>query len=451
MADACFTLLNRANEIGANSYLLEIGDVRIVLDAGMHPKQTGAQSLPRYEDLRHDSIDAVIVTHSHLDHVGTLPVLMRDQPSARVFMTPGTGALADALLHNSVNVMKSQRTELGIEEYPLFTHRAIEELTPRIEPRDYEKSFEVDWNGSIRATFYDAGHILGSASVLIEGGNKRLFYSGDIHFEDHSLIRGARFPKLAEHDLDALIVETTRGGTPRSPDYRRESEEERFIGDIRRCLREGGSVLIPVFAIGKTQEVLTMIHDSKENGRLSDAPVYIGGLSTKMTVIYDKFSGNSRRLHPDFKILRDMDLITGNRRGRKRIPLQPGAIYALSSGMMTEKTTSNGFARGFIDNPRNMLLFVGYADPDSPGGKIRSARPGDPIRLDESLPEIELHCGVEVYDFSGHAPREQLLAFMQEARARRTVLVHGDPAAQQWFATQVEGSLIPPPGKTIPL
>ncbi|MBJ06015.1 MAG: hypothetical protein CMO40_02700 [Verrucomicrobiaceae bacterium] len=451
MADARFTLLNRANEIGANSYLLEIGEVRIILDAGMHPKQTGTESIPRYEDLQHDSIDAVIVSHSHLDHVGTLPVLMRDQPSARVFMTPGTGALADALLHNSVNVMKSQRTELGVEEYPLFTHRAIEELTPRIEPRDYEKPFDLDWNGSVRATFYDAGHILGSAGVLIEGGGKRVFYSGDVHFGDHSLIRGARFPPLAQQSLDALVVETTRGSASRHPDYRREGEEDRFISDIRCCLSRGGSVLIPVFAIGKTQEVLTMIHASKEKGRLPDAPVYIGGLSTKMTIIYDKFSGASRRLHPDFKILRDMNPITGNRRGRRRIPLEPGAIYALSSGMMTEKTTSNGFARGFIDKPENMLLFVGYADPDSPGGKIRAARPGEAIRLDDSLPEVELHCQVEVYDFSGHAPREQLLEFMQATQARQTVLVHGDPEAQQWFERQVKGSLIPAPGKAVRL
>ncbi|MEO1835406.1 MAG: MBL fold metallo-hydrolase, partial [Akkermansiaceae bacterium] len=191
MADARFTLLNRTNEIGANSYLLEIGEIRIVLDAGMHPKKRGTDSIPRFEDLPPDSIDAIIVTHSHLDHVGTLPLLMRDQPSARVFMTPGTAALAEALLHNSVNVMKSQRLELGIEEYPLFTHRGLDELFPRVEPRDYEKPFDLDRNGSVRATFYDAGHILGSAGVLIEGGEKRIFYSGDVHFEDHALIRGS--------------------------------------------------------------------------------------------------------------------------------------------------------------------------------------------------------------------------------------------------------------------
>lgn len=451
MTDARFTLLNRANEIGANSYLLEIGDTKVVLDAGMHPKERGSGALPRYEDIPHDSVDAIIVTHSHLDHVGTLPILMRDQPSARVFMTPATSALADALLHNSVNVMKSQRQELGIEEYPLFTHRAIEELTPRIEPRDYEKPFDLDWNGTARATFHDAGHILGSAGVLLEGGGKSFFYSGDIHFEDHALIRGARFPELGDRNLDALIVETTRGDTPRPTHYRRESEEERFIGDIRRCLDGGGSVLIPVFAIGKTQEVLTMIHECKEAGRLPDAPVYIGGLSTKMTIIYDKFSDSTRRCSPGFKILRDMNPITGNRRGRKRIPLERGAIYALSSGMMTEKTTSNSFARGFIDNPENMLLFVGYADPDSPGGKIRSAQPGDNIRLDEDLPEVPLNCGMEIYDFSGHAPRDQLLDFMQQTNARQTILVHGDLTAQKWFADQIERAVIPSPGKPLRL
>lgn len=449
MADARFTLLNRTNEIGANSYLLEIGDTRMVLDAGMHPKENGARSIPRYEDLRHDSIDAIIVTHSHLDHVGTLPILMRDQPSARVFMTPPTAALAEALLHNSVNVMKSQRVELGIEEYPLFTHRAIDELVPRIEPRDYEKQFDLDWNGGVRATFYDAGHILGSAGVLIEGGGKRIFYSGDVHFEDHALIRGSRFPELSM--LDALIVESTRGDTARKEGYRRQDEEERFIGDIRACLDRGGSALVPVFAIGKTQEVLTMIHECKGAGRLPDVPVYIGGLSTKMTIVYDKFSETTRRMVPGFKILRDMNPITGNRRGRRKIPKEPGCIYALSSGMMTEKTTSNGFARGFIDNPKNSLLFVGYADPDSPGGKIRASKNGDPIRLDADLPEVALKCELQIYDFSGHAPRDQLLEFMQSAEAKQTILVHGDPAASRWFADQLKGSILPPSGKAITL
>jgi len=445
--DARFTRLNRASEIGANSYLVELGETRIVLDAGLHPKLAGRDALPRYEDLRHDSIDAVIVTHAHLDHVGTLPILMRDQPSARIFMTPATAALADALLHNSVNVMKSQRLELDIPEYPLFTHQTIDELMPRVEPRDYERPFEIDWRGTVRATFFDAGHILGSAGVLVETDAKRLFYTGDVHFEDHALIRGARFPEL--RDLDALIIETTRGDSERRAGYTRPSEEERFITAIRECLRRGGSILIPVFAIGKTQEILAMIHNCKADGRLPDAPVFMGGLGTKMTVIYDKFADSSRRRLPGFRILRDMDLVAGTRGKRRQIPRQPGSIYALSSGMMTEKTTSNEFARGFIDSPLNALLFVGYADPDSPGGKIRAGARGREIELDPGLPPVERHCEIAVYDFSGHAPRDQLLDFIRRTEARKTFLVHGDPAASQWFASRLEHACIPAPGMRI--
>ncbi|MDA1005445.1 MAG: MBL fold metallo-hydrolase, partial [Verrucomicrobia bacterium] len=219
MTSPSLTLLTRANEIGANCYLLELAGLRIIIDAGMHPKESGRAALPRYEDLPFDSIDAILVSHSHLDHVGTLPVLMMDQPSARVYMTQPTAALADALLHNSVNVMTSQRTELGIDEYPLYTHEQLDDCERRFEGRHYDKPFDIDFDGTVRATFYDAGHILGSAGILIEGDGKRIFYTGDIHFEDHALSKGALFPDL--QGLDALIVETTRGDSERRAGYTR--------------------------------------------------------------------------------------------------------------------------------------------------------------------------------------------------------------------------------------
>lgn len=438
MPQATLTLLTRANEIGANSYLLEIDGIRIILDAGMHPKQDGAAALPRYEDLPHDSIDAILISHSHLDHVGTLPVLMEDQPSARVFMTPPTAALADALLHNSVNVMTSQRTELDITEYPLFSHRSLDETTARFEPRGYNRPFDLDPNGIVRATFFDAGHILGSAGILIESTDKRVFYTGDIHFEDHALMKGADFPDLGE--LDALIVETTRGDSEQRLGYTREGEEARFIQSMNTCFDRGGAVLVPVFAMGKTQEVLTMVHQNKRSGSLPDVPVYIGGLSTKMTVQFDKFADQTRRTLPGFKILQDMEVITGSRKRRREIEYAPRCIFALSSGMMTEKTVSNAFARRFINNPKNSLLFVGYTDPSTPGARIRAARRGDMVDLDPAQESVKLDCDVEVFDFSGHAPREHILEFIRDTGAAKNILVHGDPAASQWFANHLDHS-----------
>ncbi|NWK56276.1 MBL fold metallo-hydrolase [Verrucomicrobiaceae bacterium N1E253] len=445
------SLLRRA-EIGANSYLLELDDTRIILDSGMHPKEEGSDSLPAHHEIPANSIDSIFVSHSHLDHSGSLPVLMRDQENADVYMTPATSKLVDALLHNSVNVMESKRTELGITEYPFYTHRELDQLEKRWRTFNYERPFDIGGpDSNVRATFYDAGHILGSAGVLLETLDQRIFYTGDVQFENQTLIPGATLP---EEDIDTLIIETTRGASPRPESYSRDEEELRFAESINDCLKGGGSVLVPVFAMGKTQEVLTMINRFKAEGLIPDAPVYIGGLSTKMTLIFDEFADSTPRNQPGFQILRDMEVKTGGRRKRRApITYQRGAIYALSSGMMTEKTVSNNFARGFINNPKNHLLFVGYADPDSPAGHIRSGSLGDLIDLDPEQDPVQFNCPMEVFDFSGHATRDDLLDYILRVNPKRTFLVHGDMDASEWFAQQLAEKLpdcetiIPFPGK----
>lgn len=450
-----FQSLNLRAEIGGNSYALNLNGTSILLDAGMHPKEEGPNALPRYQEIPYDSADAIIISHSHLDHIGTLPVAQRDQPSAPVYLTAPCAALGEALLHNSVNVMSSQREELGIPEYPLYHHREIDYLRDRWMIRPYEKPFSLDPLGETETTvtFYDAGHILGSAGVLIEKGDKEVFYTGDVSFQGHSLIKGARFPDLDGPDL--LIMETTRGADERPTDYTRADQEKLLAKSIRNALEAGGSALIPVFAIGKTQEVLTMIDHFKAEGLIPEhTPVFIGGLSTKMTVIYDSFSDSTRRHRPNFEILRDMKVHTGNKRRRAPIDYKPGAIYCLSSGMMSEKTTSNVFARSFIQNPANSLLFVGYADPATPAGAIKRASSGDVIRLDGTH-KVQLNCSVEEFDFSGHARREELLEFAVKARPKKLLLVHGDPDAVRWFETKLADALpgteiiVPQPGAKI--
>jgi len=453
VSDFEFQSLNLRAEIGGNSYVLNLKGETLLLDAGMHPKEEGADALPRYQNISFDSVDGIVVSHSHLDHIGTLPVAQRDQPSAPVYLTPGTAALGENLLHNSVNVMSSQATELGIKEYPLFHHREIEYLQERWMPREYERPFHLNLGDidSASITFFDAGHIMGSAGVLIEKEDKTVFYTGDVHFKDHTLIKGARFPDLDEPDL--LIMETTRGADERPTDYTRADEEERLAQCINNALHAGGSALIPVFAIGKTQEVLTMLDNFKNEGRIPEhTPIYIGGLSTKMTVAYDKFSRSTRRSRPGFEILRDMDVVTG-KRSRKRTPIEykRGAIFCLSSGMMSEKTVSNVFARGFLPNEKNSLLFVGYSASDTPGGVIRTSNSGDLVRLDGSH-KVPLNCEVHEFDFSGHARREELLDFAIKARPKKILLVHGDPPAAAWFETRLKKQLpdaeiiIPQPG-----
>lgn len=446
-----FKSLCRDVGIGANSYYLDIDGVRMVFDAGMHPKEEGLDALPRYNLIEEGSLDAIFVTHSHLDHVGTLPVLSKNQQKAPIYITPEAAELTIAMLHNSVNVMESKRTELGITDYPFFRHGNIDHMKATFEMRSPGRSFFVDDAKKVKAEFFDAGHIMGSVGVMIEAEGKKIFYTGDINFEDSTIQKGAVFP---ECEIDTLIVETTRGEHPRREDYSRWDEENAFASAIQNVIERGGSVLVPVFAMGKTQEVLAMLQRFKEEGRIGKkVPVYIGGLSTKMTTVYDKFSDVARRNRKGFKFLTDMEIAGRDKKKGSPIPFHNGCIYALSSGMMSEKTVSNNFARlGLLENKKHGLFFVGYADSETPGGRIRAAQPGDKIMLDAAYPAVSLNCEVKVFDFSGHSTRDAIADYAVRVNPKKVFLVHGDEGAMHWFKQELKRRLpnaqviVPEPG-----
>ena len=454
MREITFQSLTRRSEIGANCYVLDTGMARIALDSGMHPKEKAFDAIPDFSLLEDGDLDAIVVSHSHLDHVGSLPVMMRRHQKAPAYMSPVTCDFADALLHNSVNVMSSQREQDGIKEYPLFTHRELDGLTRRFLTRRPGKPFDIADTG-VKAEFFDAGHLPGSVGMMLDIDGLKVFYTGDVHFEDQTVSRGAEFP--TEH-ADVLIMECTRGAVERAPGYSRQAESDRLADVITRTMARGGSVLIPVFAIGKTQEILMMLHELKGQGKVkADIPVHIGGLSSKMTQIVDKHSNEGRRHHPGFRLLESMTGIVKSKKGERVTRCQAGRIYAVSSGMMSEYTVSNDLAHHFINQPKNSLCFVGYADPDSPAGAILASLPGAAVKLSNAHPPVELNCEVARFDFSGHAPRHDLVEYARKLNPRKILLVHGDGPALDWMAATLSLALpeceviIPLPGEKINL
>jgi predicted metal-dependent RNase len=429
--------LTRRREIGANSYLIETEDARLVIDSGMHPKGEGREGLPNLAALQQDSLDAIIVSHAHHDHIGSLPVLQRSQPRTPVYMTEFTGEVGSAMLHNSVNVMVKQRQELSIHEYPLFTHRELDGIRRMWSYVDLGRTFGIG-DSDIDCTFYDAGHILGSTGVKLTQGGKSLFYTGDVCFESQTISLPADFPT---EGIDVLIMETTRGDAVRRPDYTRRSEKERLGKLITETYAALGSVLIPVFALGKTQEVMLMLHELRQLDLIPDMPLFIGGLSTKITEICDRYADKMRRAYPGFRLMEDIDILVASRTKRREINYQARALYALSSGMMTEATTSNNFAHQFLDNPRNSLAFVGYTDPESPGHKVRHCKPGDKVQIDSKRPAIEVNARIESFDFSAHATRESIMEYVTKLKPKKVLLVHGDEPAQLWFTAQIQAAL----------
>ena len=456
-----FINLTRGIEIGANSYYIEASGHRLVLDCGMHPKNMGEDALPNFKAISDRQLDAILISHSHQDHIGTLPVLMRRQPNARVFMTETTAEIGNALLHNSVNVMTRQREEIGATLYPLFTHRETDRaadfwhlcpMRQRITISG-ERATEHDAD-ALTFEFFDAGHILGSAGILLRAEGRTIFYTGDVNFDDQTIMSSAIFP---EEKIDILIMESTRGDHAKAAHWTRAGEERRLAGAIDGAFRRGACVLIPVFALGKTQEVLAMLYQFRREKLLTDFPIYIGGLSSKMTEIYDRRSHVSRRRLPRLQLMEEVAPFVLNARTIQDAPARSGRIYALSSGMMMPKTLSNIFARRIIGNSRNSIFFVGYADPQSPAGILRDAQPGAEVTLDPDEPAQRVRCHIEQFQFSAHASREALIAYAKKLSPEKIVLVHGDPPAVEWMRATLAAELrdseiiVPLPGVEIDL
>jgi Cft2 family RNA processing exonuclease len=455
-----FINLTRRTEIGANSYYLEADGHRLVLDSGMHPKFEGEEALPNWKALGDRRLDAIIVSHSHQDHIGTLPVLMRRQPQAPVFMTEPTTEIGSVLLHNSVNVMTRQREEFGTILYPLFTHREADRAADRWQSCALRQAYTLSGerapaadSDAVTFEFFDAGHVLGSTGILIRAEGRTLFYTGDVNFDDQTIAQAAVFP---EAKIDILVMECTRGDTAVPATWSRASEEQRLAQSIENAFARGGCVLIPVFALGKTQEVLGMLYKLRRE-KILDFPIYIGGLSSKISEIYDRRARMGRRQLPRLQLLDELRPFVLNAETIHDARTRAGRVYALSSGMMMPKTLSNIFAQRIVDQPRHSIFFVGYADPQSPAGILRNARANEQVTLAPGESPQPVRCHIEQFQFSAHASRESLIAFAEKLAPKKILLVHGDPQAVEWIRARLASDLpnseiiVPTPGVEIEL
>jgi Cft2 family RNA processing exonuclease len=458
-----FINLTRCTEIGANSYYLEIGRHRLLLDCGMHPKNTGEDALPHLKAIADRGIEAILISHAHQDHIGTLPLAMRRFPNARVFMTEATAEIGSVLLHNSVNVMTRQREEIGERSYPLFTHRETDRASERWRwcPVRQRISFAGERapqreKDALTFEFFDAGHVLGSTGILLRGENQTIFYTGDVNFDDQTIMEAAIFP---QEKIDVLIMECTRGDHAKPGSWTRAGEERRLAEALEDAFERGACVLIPVFALGKTQEILAMLYKFRRQSRklLEDFPIYVGGLSSKMTDLYDRRARMTRRQLPQLQLMRDVAPFILNDETVRDAPLRARRVFLLSSGMMIPKTLSNVFARRLIENPQHAIFFVGYANPESPAGLLRDAGAGGEVALDPDKPAQRIRCGIEQFQFSAHATRETLIDYAKKISPRKIVLVHGDPPAVEWMRATLSAELpdseviIPEPGAELDL
>lgn len=428
--------LNPGNEIGASAWYVEEGGGRFLLDAGLHPKIDGAGSAPMFDLVDGDGVDLVAISHCHYDHVAGLPLALRQFPRARVLMSELSTHVVERVLHNSANVMKRQRDEMGILDYPLYDNQQVEEISPLFNGVEYRESITCDFarasehDASPQLTFYNAGHTLGAAGIHIKTGSRSLFYTGDCSFQDQTLLKGADFDDI---EADVLIMETTRGAYDDTRTKVRKKEVHRLREAIIEVYKRNGSILIPSFALGRTQEILALLAMMIRDGIIPRQPIYIGGLGKIFTEIYDGLSRKTDRNHQDLVLARELNLVVHNVEKIRDIRLNTPRIFVVTAGMMNENTVAHEMAIRLSRDPRHAVFFVGYADPSTPGGKYRESKMGEPFQFSSRVQDLVRNCEMRQFDITGHANRQELVDWAMKVNPRHLVLAHGDPDSREWF------------------
>ncbi|MFA6455726.1 MAG: MBL fold metallo-hydrolase [Bacteroidota bacterium] len=431
-----FLPLGGANDIGASCYYLNIEGTGIILDSGTHPRKTGRDSLPRFELLQEKNVDVALISHAHQDHIDSLPYLIQHHPYIRIITTPQTRAIAEITLHNSVNILQEQmKDETTIRAY---THEEIDLLIQSIEWQEYGKQFTA--NGyrhssvhPVHASFHDAGHILGSAGTLVEHNGRSFFYTGDINMDKQSLLAGATLP---DRRVDVVILECTHGSTDSSLLPSRTAEQARLATAANKILGRGGSILVPVFALGKMQEMLSMFWKLMKKGSMATTDIYTGGVGRKLCSVYDKNRYTVAYNDTDFvlgdipqKDLYDVEQIDDL--------LRHQCIVLAGSGMVIPGTLSFKLAQRWLTNPKAGIFTVGYMDPDTPGYRISNSNKGNLIQLTDAHEPQNVSCDIDRFRFSAHSNRDGILSIVEKLRPSTVILVHGEHESIDWMGYSI--------------
>ena len=450
-------------DISASCHHLEIGGTGIVLDAGMDPNQDGYAAVPPFELLRDRPVDHIVVTHAHHDHLGSLPVLMQEVPHARLHLSRPTAMLAEILLPSSARLQKRRVREGSTTAAPAFDVEAAEALGYVFEAHNLDTSFDLDGlhaEGAARGTFYHASHVLGAVGLLIEavedGTKKRVFYTSDTSLSPQTILPGADYP---DAPVDVLLLESTLGADEDAETTTRKAQEVELGKAIARVIGRGGVVLLPVFALGRSQDMLALIDRFKRRGIVPDeTPVYTAGSMRAIANVYDATRESSPRLDPEFEVygVEQERLPRGGARLSEALS-RPG-IFVVSSGMLFERTPSHALAQQIIEDEKNGVFFVGYSKEDSPGAKLQeAAEAGTPMTFDDARGPQPVRAEVARFRFSGHAHRRELVEIVDRLDPETVVLVHGETAAKEWMKATIEDAfpdvrvLVPEQGQEIEL
>lgn len=397
--------LGGGEKIGGTAILVKMGGRSILLDAGMFLHEDNLLtnfSLLQQHGLTPADLDAVFVSHAHLDHTGSLPYISKVAPTVPIYATAETAKLMQILL----------RTVVEHEESPPYSEHDIGKLYLQIEQVRFNEKVQVgDWC----VTFLEAGHIIGAASLFIEIAGKNLLFTGDISVE--AQLTCGVFSGI-DKPVDVLITESTYGYLPQQGNFNRKQQQQQLLATIEQTVSSGGTCLIPTFAVGRSQEVLSILQQHYDG--FFPYPVIVDGGVLPVCDIYEsttyfELSEQVMNAHDYYKKGQFQPFFESNAQG---------AVVIASSGMLYEGSASSDYAYALIDDPNSTIIYTGYLDAQSPAYAL--------FRLKEKRFKIgeknwkDVQAKQKSISLSAHIQRDDLLQLIHQISPKTVMLMHGE-------------------------
>ena len=422
------TWLGAGRQVGRSSILLQTPESRILMDCGVDVAGKNSDMYPVLDvpEFNIEELDAVIITHAHLDHMGFLPYLFKYGYRGPVYCTEPTRDLMGLMLMDYVKIMHAENKEL------VFDVEDVKEVIKHTIALEYEEVTDI--SPDMRITLYNAGHILGSAMVHLHIGNglHNLLYTGDMKYGKTTLLDPAhtKFPRV-----ETMICEATYAGKDNKIIDREQNDQE-FVSVVEEVTGNGGKVIVPVIGVGRAQEIMLTIEQLMAEGKMQRIPVFVDGMIWDINAIHTAYpeylNTNIRRkilhrdenpfLHPNFKQV-------GSGKERQKIIEESGPCIIIATSGMLVGGPSVEYLRRLGGSEKHCLIFVVYQGSGSLGRRIQQGEREFTFTEGTKQDTLTLKCRIEtISGFSGHSNKYELMNFLKACspRPRRLIANHGE-------------------------
>lgn len=448
LGDCKITFLGGGEKIGGTSILINVNGHFLLLDAGMHLHEENyhADYTPMFEQgVTFEKLDALLLTHAHLDHTGSVPYIYNQYNQLPIYTTEATRRLMRILLLDAVKGNKKHPDGYSEDDVrgAILSIRTIEQ----------GKTFTIpSQNTEWKVTYYHSGHILGASSIHLEIDGVSILFTGDYSIDNQKTVEGLKLPR--DLKVDILITESTYGFLPTNASISRDLQETMFTESIRKTINNKGNILIPAFAVGRAQEILMIIRDAFQKERFLPFNLFIDGRVIDVCKVYQDIfdeEKNDKTLFGE-EVICAKDIYANQKLSSSFDEFYEdylstgGSCIVASSGMLMDQSASARYAEKMIEEPQNTISFTGYMDEESPGSHLLQAD----NRIEDQTVKIngvtkQLKASTETFRLSAHASREQILKLIMDISPKQVFLMHGEHQ-RSYFPNQtiVDGNIIYP-------